>query len=473
YFGCNYGLIDFYPENLIANRQAPEIILTDFQLFYESVPFLPDGNVLQAPIWETESISLNHDQNLLSFGFAATNYLRPQLNRFYYQMVGYDGDWISVGNKRTATYTNLDPGDYVFRVKAVNNEGMSSQKPAELRITIQPPFYQTIWFYILAISVVLLGFIAFVRFRTIGLRRRQQELERLVEVRTAEVRKQKDALENTLDELKSTQTQLVESEKMASLGQLTAGVAHEINNPINFVSGNIQPLRQDIADLKAIIAKYLDIIREKGLEKEFEAAENLREELDYDYLLDEIEKLMDGIGEGAQRTATIVKSLRNFSRLDENDRKLTDIHEGIESTLLILRNNYKEEVQVECAYGQLPQIMVYPGKLNQVFMNILTNAIQAIQGPNGDGQGVIKIRTWLAEDKVHLSFKDTGPGMPEDVRKRIFEPFFTTKAVGDGTGLGLSITFGIVEKHGGTIQVESAPGEGTEFLIALPADFKD
>ena len=350
-------------------------------------------------------------------------------------------------------------------MRASNNEGVWNEEGVALKIHIKPPFTQTIWFYLILFVVLAPLPFMIAQIRTVRLRRQQRQLEAKVAERTEEVRQKNETLEKTLEELKSTQTQLVDSEKMASLGQLTAGVAHEINNPINFVSGNVQPLRRDIDDLMEILGVYQRVVQEKGLESEFGEAKELQEELDYDYLVEEIDQLMKGISEGAERTAQIVRSLRNFSRMDEDSRKRADLHEGLESTLLILRNQFKNRIEVVRDFGELPQIMCYPGKLNQVFMNILTNAIQAIEG-----KGEIRLKTRLQGEWVRIEIGDTGKGMPEEVRKRIFEPFFTTKDVGHGTGLGLSISFGIIEKHGGRIEVESEIGKGTTFIITLPLE---
>lgn len=271
-----------------------------------------------------------------------------------------------------------------------------------------------------------------------------------------------DRLADTHRQLKSTQTQLVSAEKMASLGQLTAGIAHEINNPVNFISGNVHPLRTDIDDLIRLLDTYEGIVAEQGLREQFAAAECMREELAVDLLTEEIRELLAGIDEGAGRTTEIVRSLRTFARLDESDRKAFDLHQGLDSTLALLRNRL-EGIEVLRDYGPLPEIEGYPGKLNQVFMNLLTNAIQAM--PQG---GLIHLLTTVTGDEIEVRLRDTGQGMSEEVKARIFEPFFTTKEVGEGTGLGLSISHGIIEQHHGRIEVESLPGHGTEVIVRLP-----
>lgn len=274
---------------------------------------------------------------------------------------------------------------------------------------------------------------------------------------------QKRELQLTLENLKLTQSQLIHSEKMASVGVLTAGIAHELNNPINFVSGNVNPLRRDLNDVFSIIKKYDDIIKTKTLSEEFSDVDALKEKLDYSLLIKEITSLLEGIDEGANRSSQIVKGLRSFSRLDEEKCEMYDIHEGIESSLILLHNKIKNKVIVKRDFGKFKEVECYPSKLNQVIMNVLTNSIQAIED-----KGEILIQTISSDIGIKIIIKDNGKGMTPEVKKHIFEPFYTTKDVGRGTGLGLSISFGIIEQHNGNIDVISEPGKGTEFIISLP-----
>ncbi|MDH4090804.1 MAG: HAMP domain-containing histidine kinase [Cyclobacteriaceae bacterium] len=272
-----------------------------------------------------------------------------------------------------------------------------------------------------------------------------------------------DALHATVADLQAAQEQLVQAEKMASLGQLTAGIAHEINNPINFVTANIQPLKDDLDDILKIIGSYEKVVREKGMEKEFLEVEQFKQDAQIDFTMREVNDLLKGIEDGAMRTSEIVKGLRNFSRLDQNVFLKANLNESLESTLTLLHSSFKNRIQIVKDFGKIEEVECFPGKINQVFMNILSNAIQAIPG-----EGTVFIRTRQEGNLVKVSIKDTGAGMSEVVRKKIFDPFFTTKDVGKGTGLGLSISFGIIQKHHGEIEVFSNPGEGTEFVISLP-----
>lgn len=295
-------------------------------------------------------------------------------------------------------------------------------------------------------------------------------LELKVSERTIELSKSNTDLNSALENLKQTQSQLVDAEKMASLGQLTAGIAHEINNPINFVTSNINPLERDIEMVLAAlpIIEKIALSGASSVDKA-EQIKQYKEELDFDYLSDEIRHLMKGINEGAGRTAEIVKGLRLFSRLDEDELKRTDINEGLEATLVIANNLIGNRICVVKQYGELPVVEAYPGKLNQAFLNIISNAVYAIKQRFGEKPGgEIKVTTTRTTTEIMISVMDNGIGMNEAIRKKVFEPFFTTKDVGEGTGLGMSIAYNIIKKHNGSISVHSVPDEGTEFVIKIP-----
>ena len=297
-------------------------------------------------------------------------------------------------------------------------------------------------------------------------------LEKNVEARTRELRQTNTELNTTLTQLKDTQTQLIESEKMASLGQLTAGIAHEINNPINFVSSNIRPLRRDIDDLIQIVDAYSEIDGKtdgNSLEEKLKEIDDLKEDLDLEYIKTELNILLKGMEDGAHRTVEIVKGLKMFARVDDSDLNMVDINEGIESTIVILNYQMGTSINLIKDLGNIPNIEGYGGKLNQVFMNILTNSIYVIQNDPNNTSPTIWVKTWLKDaDNICISIRDNGTGMTPEVKAKIFEPFFTTKQVGDGTGLGLSIVFKIIEVHHGNIVVNTEVNAGTEFVITLP-----
>ncbi len=293
-------------------------------------------------------------------------------------------------------------------------------------------------------------------------------LEKKVDERTQELQVANSEVHKAMKELKEAESQLVESEKMASLGQLTAGIAHEINNPINFVTSNVKPLSRDVR----ILLETVDVMEKMILEQspeQHKLVKRYKNEIDYDYLKVEIDQLLTGISDGASRTAEIVKGLRIFSRLDEDDLKKADINEGMDSTLIITNNMLNNHIKIQKNYGNLPLIECYPGKLNQVFLNIISNGIYAVQKRFGDKDGgVLTISTYHDATYVYIKIADNGTGMDEQTKKRLFEPFFTTKDVGEGTGLGLSIAYNTINKHNGQILIESQLGAGTEFIIKLP-----
>ncbi len=305
----------------------------------------------------------------------------------------------------------------------------------------------------------------------------RQQTEDALHKAAAKLNQRTCQLETTLNQLRNTQTHLIQSEKMSALGQLVAGVAHEINNPVNFIYGNLSYASQYIEDLLALIAAY-----QSHYPNPPAAILEQIETIELDFLVADLPKLLNSMKIGADRIHQIVLSLRNFSRLDEADMKPVNIHEGIDNTLLILHNRIKprpDHVAIEVIrdYGDLPQVVCYAGQLNQVFMNILSNAIDALEefyntadANPASPKPTITIRTRMADQQwVNIAIADNGPGIPEEVQHRLFEPFFTTKPIGKGTGLGLSISYQVVvDKHQGNLQCLSSPGHGTEFLITIP-----
>ncbi|MCJ8208939.1 ATP-binding protein [Mucilaginibacter sp. RS28] len=293
-------------------------------------------------------------------------------------------------------------------------------------------------------------------------------LERKVNERTVELIESNKTLQVSLENLQATQSQLIATEKMASLGQLTAGIAHEINNPINFVSANVQPLRLDFLEVFDLIEKYIAFEHEPDNGALKDEVNRYRQQIDVDYIKQEILTLLEGIEEGALRTKEIVDSLRTFSRTDEQSLKAADINKAILSTLVILRSAIPAYISIQPVLDKLPLINCYPGKISQVFINLISNSIDAIKAKDTHENEFILITTSDYEKEIEIRIKDTGTGISPEAKHRIFDPFYTTKEVGEGTGLGLSIVFGIIEKHQGHIEVESEPGVGTTITVRLP-----
>jgi signal transduction histidine kinase len=279
-----------------------------------------------------------------------------------------------------------------------------------------------------------------------------------------ELEEKNESLQNLYRTLKETQSQLIQSEKMASMGQLVAGVAHELNNPISFIYANMKELENYISAIEEVLQVLLGNLNKVELQQQLpKKIAQLQEKYDLQFIQKDVHALINESAEGGRRVKEIVQNLRNFSRLDEGDVKSVDLHEGLNSTLLLLNNEIKNRIEIIKEFGELPKVECHPGQINQVFMNILLNAIQAIEG-----DGRILISTKTVNRHVQVIIKDSGKGIPEDVKNKVFDPFFTTKPVGKGTGLGLSISYNIIKNHNGEIEMESEPGKGTEFRIKLP-----
>ncbi len=298
----------------------------------------------------------------------------------------------------------------------------------------------------------------------------RQQAQLALERSETEARKKSQQLKQALVDLQQAQAQLIHSEKMSSLGQLVAGIAHEINNPINFIYGNIIHATDYADDLLHLTQAY-----QAEYPHPSSALQRRIDAVDFEFLAEDLPRLMASMRVGADRIRQIVVSLRNFSRLDEADLKAVDIHDGLDNTLMVLKSRLKAKrdrrsIRVITQYAELPLVECYPGQLNQVFMNLLSNAIDALRSCPQLEDPCIKIQTQLLPNhQVQISIRDNGPGIAEDLQTRIFDPFFTTKPVGQGTGLGLAIGYQIVvDKHGGSLICCSRPNEGAEFIVRIP-----
>jgi signal transduction histidine kinase len=289
----------------------------------------------------------------------------------------------------------------------------------------------------------------------------RRSLQRTAKSYKAHLENQNIELANSKTELERLQAQLVHTEKMASLGQLSAGIAHELNNPAGFVYGNMDLLRDHLTNLARLFNAYDQVVLPGDAAL---LINSLKTEINYEQMIDDLGSIISDCREGAQRICDVVKNLRLFSRLDEAELKQIDIHEGIDSTIRLLSRYFSAgAIVLHRDYAELPLVNCYAGQLNQVWMNLLVNAAQAVCG-----RGEVSISTRIEDDWVSVAISDTGTGILKDQVSRIFDPFFTTKPVGEGTGLGLSISYGIIERHGGAITVKSEVGAGTTFTVTIP-----
>ncbi|HXK59403.1 MAG TPA: ATP-binding protein [Acidobacteriota bacterium] len=288
-----------------------------------------------------------------------------------------------------------------------------------------------------------------------------KRLEEKVHERTRELEQSNLELQKAYEELKEAQVQLIQSEKMASLGQLVSGIAHEIKNPLNFIYGNTDFLKQYIQNLKELIAVYAE--KASLSLEDAQLLESMKAQMNYEFMLEDLDTLVNNFEEGASRIHAIIGDLKTFSRLERDEFRAVDIHEPINLALNLLHNEYRDRIRIHKEFGDVPQVECHPGKMSQVFVNLLSNACQAIVA-----EGDIWIRSFCQNGRVVVEVEDNGVGIDKQDVNRIFEPFFTTKPAGQGTGLGLSITYGIVQQHNGTIEVQSQKGEGTVFRIQLP-----
>lgn len=284
--------------------------------------------------------------------------------------------------------------------------------------------------------------------------------------REAEMQRRHDELQLTYERLAGAQEQLLQSEKMASIGQLAAGVAHEINNPIGYVHSNLGTLQEYVGSLFSLIEAYAAAVQEQGTPEQLETLQALRERLDIDFINGDLPQLLAESREGIERVTKIVQDLKDFSRVGRDEpMRPSDLEKGLESTLNIVWNDLKYKVRLEKYYSPLPPVECHPSEINQVLMNLLINAGQAIEG-----RGTLVLATGSEDGEAWISISDSGCGIPDEALQRIFDPFYTTKAIGRGTGLGLAICYSIIAKHHGRIEVSSRVGVGSTFRVVLPLE---
>ena len=460
------GFYAFYPEDLKVSS-APEITITSFYINDIEVVHEKTGP-FQKPIEEISSIELKYDQKNLAFNFIAIDFSSPPESVKYYTILeGYDNTWRESLQRRTSFY-NLSPGNYLFRIKAFTSEGMKIEK--YISIHVNPPWWKTWWAYSFYILIAGLLLYAVYRLQKQRIIRKEREKSQLIELEQAK------EIEKAYHELRATQAQLIHAEKMASLGELTAGIAHEIQNPLNFVN-NFSEVNIELADeLKSELNK---------IELSPEDKNNL------ETYVDDIAQNQVKINEHGHRAGAIVKSMLQHSRASTGQKELTDINALAEEYLRIsyhgMRAKDKSLTEDEAGYNiilktdfdpGIGKINVIPQDIGRVLLNVYNNAFYAVsekikQAPSGYVPEV-SVKTSKIADKIKIYVKDNGNGIPEKIIVKIFQPFFTTKPTGQGTGLGLSLSYDIIKAHGGKINVESKPDSegldsGTMFSIELPS----
>ena len=440
-FGSSNGVTIIYPDQLKENRELPPVYITGFKVLEKSRA-LPAGD-----------IELSHEENFFSFDFVALNYNASDKNQYAYLLVNVDKDWV-ITNRRFASYTNIAPGTYQFRVKAANNDGLWNEQATVINLTILPPWWRTWWAYTLYGACLVAAILLFDRFRRRQLIAKEKEKTRQKELEQAH------EIEKAYNELKRTQGQLIQSEKMASLGELTAGIAHEIQNPLNFVN-NFSEINSEL------IAEMQEEIVKGNLEEVKAIATDILEN-------------EQKINHHGKRADAIVKGMLQHSRTNTGQKELTDINELADEYLRLSYHGLRAKDKAFNATiktdfdTSIGKINIIPQDIGRVLLNLYNNAFYTVdeKGKSGIGQyePTVSIATKKQGEKVFISIKDNGNGIPKKLLDKIFQPFFTTKPTGQGTGLGLSLSYDIVKAHGGELKVFTTEGEGTTFTVQLPAN---
>ncbi len=446
------GLTYFYPGKI--NEIKPDIVIEDIKVSDVSLKSDSSAFKIDKSVMRLNELDLSYTQNNISFEFASIHFSRPEKNKIIYKLEGFDAHWIST-DRNFVSYTNLAPGKYTFMVKGSNGDGIWNDKGKSIKIYINPPWWRTTFAYI--------GYFLLLAFLVFGIDRFQRR--RLIEKERAQAKEkeleQAKEIEKAYNKLKSTQTQLIHAEKMASLGELTAGIAHEIKNPLNFIN-----------NFSEISTELLDEMQTE-LNRNGNRNDGIKE------IVSNLKQNLEKITQHGKRADSIVKGMLLHSRGTAGEKVLTNINELLDQYVTLayhgLRAQDKEfNITIEKDYDKsIEKINVVPQDISRVFLNLINNACYAANDKkknSGDNfQPKLKVSTKNQKDSVEIKIKDNGNGIPKDILDKIFQPFFTTKPTGEGTGLGLSLSYDIVTKaHGGEITFKSEDGKHTEFIITLP-----
>lgn len=472
FFGGINGLNSFYPNKINKKKDSLMVYINNI-FHYNKVVNVGDtvnGSVLlQRDLKFLDKLTLTRKMKMFSLEFTSINYSDFVNTKYAYILEGFNHDWIYTDfNQRVATYSNLPPGEYIFKVKATNNNNFKNSKITELKLVVLPFWWETRLFKAVLLLLIIGGSITFYKLRMRKMKAQKRILERKIKERTSDLQlvnkelnekqyeiqkqneeleasseeliasneelyEQKETIQSTLNELKETQLQLIQAEKMASVGTLSAGIAHEINNPLNYIQGG----------------KY--------------AIESFIEENFSEYS-DKFMPLLEPIDVGINRAVAIVKSLNHFNRRSEDYNEKCHIHVIIDNCLIILNNTLKHNIEIKKSYTNKQHNLIgNEGELHQVILNVIKNAAQAITS-----KGIITINTEVLNNQLIVTVADTGCGISNENLKRVTDPFFTTKPPGEGTGLGMSISYKIIKKHKGTVTYESELNKGTKVVIIFP-----
>jgi signal transduction histidine kinase/streptogramin lyase len=482
WIGSNHGLNRIIPSELM-NRDStlPAVVVTQIKIL-DSLYSIPDGRIFKKSVAYTNGFELKHWQKDISFDFVALHYLRPEDNLYSWKLENYDKDWSAPSKERKASYTNLSPGKYVFRVKASNADGVWNEEGVLIAMTILPPWWYTWWAYAIYALLFVLALRGYSLWRLRHLRLEKEHLQSKVEERTSELKK-------SLEEIKSTQAQLIVSEKLASLGALTAGIAHEIQNPLNFVNNFAEVSNEMMDEMQEELTEGSRLLS-AGSRQSGEEKLKLAEEMAHG-----IKKNLEKINHHGKRAESIVKGMLLHSRGSSGHKEPVDINAMCDEYLRLSYHGFRAkdkslsddqagfhaEYKTDLDPG-LPKINVVPQDIGRVLLNLINNAFyaanmrrntivkttHALSQTSPPYNPSVTVTTKNLGNRVEISVKDNGNGIPEAVKDKIFQPFFTTKPTGQGTGLGLSLAYDIVKAHGGEIKVETIEGKGTEFAIQLP-----
>ncbi|HEX6846822.1 MAG TPA: two-component regulator propeller domain-containing protein [Chitinophagaceae bacterium] len=471
FFGAFIGYYSFDPTKVINNVPS-EIILTGLKIDGHSITPGKNGPIQNA-IEEATQIILKHDQNFFSIDFAAIHFSDPDNNVLQYKLDGYENTWRNVSQEKTAYYFNLPQGHYTFKIRAWTSYGLLSEKA--VKVTVLPPWWQTWWAYTLYAILFITAIWVFISWRTRSLKKEKINLEQKVADRTKELREEKEIVESTLTELRSTQAQLIQSEKMASLGELTAGIAHEIQNPLNFVN--------NFSDVNKELIEELNVERLKPNAERDEQLEN--------EILNDIKDNEQKINHHGKRAEAIVKGMLQHSRTSSGQKEPTDINALCDEYLRLSYHGLRAKdksfnATMRTEFDEtMGNINIIPQDIGRVILNLINNAFYAVNEKvksetsnvkedlsnvspfTSHFEPIVTVTTKKRDNKIEIRVKDNGNGIPQKILDKIFLPFYTTKPTGQGTGLGLSMSYDIVKAHGGEIKVETKEGEGAEFYITL------